>query len=75
MTCVSETPEDSVVGMQQNTASPKASSGGYRGRRSATKAARGVNTRMESMPKMTEPHEEIACIRVPGLFKLLTKEH
>ena len=51
--------------MQQKTARPKASSGGWRGRRKATTAASGVMTRIESMPKATEPQDVSAFIVAP----------
>lgn len=44
------TPVERVVGMQQNTASPSAISGGDSGSRSTPKAASGVTARMASMP-------------------------
>ena len=47
---VSVTPVDSVVGMQQKTARPRAISGGASGRRSTPKAARGVTARMAASP-------------------------
>lgn len=64
-TCVKETPDDSVVGMQQKTASPKANSGGFRGSRRAATPASGVMSRMESMPKSTAPQDDRACTVSP----------
>lgn len=64
-TCVKDTPDESVVGMQQNTAKPKASSGGWRGRRSATMAARGVKSRIDSIPNRTAPFADKACMVSP----------
>ena len=64
-TCVRDTPEDRVVGIQQNTARPNASSGGCRGRRRAGMAARGVMTSMDSRPNRTAPQEVSACMVSP----------
>ena len=50
LTCVREIALDRVVGMQQKTVRPNASSGGCNGRRSATKPANGVMSRMVARP-------------------------
>lgn len=49
-TLVRVTPVESVVGMQQNTASPNASSGGCRGTRNTMNDANGVSNKMEARP-------------------------
>ena len=59
-TCVRVTPLDRVVGMQQKTASPTASSG-CRGRRRASRAARGVIARIDTKPYRVAPQAERAC--------------
>ena len=61
-TCVRVTPLDRVVGMQQNTARPTASSG-CRGRRRASRAARGVMARIDANPYRVAPQAERACAK------------
>ena len=64
VTWVREMPVESVVGTQQNTASPKASSG-WMGRRCATGASRGVISRMERKPYSADFQSDMACIDSP----------
>ena len=64
-TWVRETPLDRVVGMQQNTASPRVSSGEPRGRRCTASAARGVMNRMEAKPNAMAPQADSALRASP----------
>ena len=64
-----DTALDRVVGMQQKTVRPNASSGGCKGRRSATKPASGVMSRMVTRPYSIEPLAESAWLVSP-LFRL-----
>lgn len=60
-----ETPLESVVGMQQKTARPKASSGEPRGSRSTASAASGVMNRMEAKPYKMAPQDDSARTASP----------
>ena len=51
--------------MQQNTVSPKASSGGCSGSRRATKPARGVMSSIVARPYKIAPHAVNACVASP----------
>ncbi len=57
---MSDTPLESVVGMQQKTARPKASSGEPKGSRSTTSAARGVMNNIEAKPYRMAPQADSA---------------
>lgn len=65
LTWVRETPLDRVVGMQQNTARPRVSSGEPRGRRCTASAARGVMNRMEAKPNAMAPQADSALRASP----------
>ena len=68
LTCVRDTALDRVVGMQQKTVSPKASSGGCNGSRSATKPASGVMSSIVIRPYSIEPLADRAWLVSP-LFR------
>ena len=63
-TCVKEMPVDSVVGTQQNTAKPRASSG-CMGNRWATGASSGVISRMDRKPYRADFQSDRACTDSP----------
>ena len=63
-TCVMAMPLDRLVGMQVNTARPRAREGGSRGSRSTRGAARGVSSRMAARPYARLP----AGVQCAGLW-------
>jgi len=61
------TPLESAVGMQQNTASPKASSGRPSGSRCTANASSGVRNRMDTTPYAAAPQLLSALAASPRL--------
>lgn len=68
LTCARDTALDRVVGMQQKTVKPNASSDGYNGSRRATKPASGVMSNMVTRPYNIEPLADSAWLISP-LFR------